>query len=229
MNKSTIKALYFDLDHTLWDFEQNSALAFKALFKQYDIGLELDSFLNVYIPNNIAYWRLYREGKIDKEKLRYERLKTVFDLLNYNASDALIFDMADAYIQTLPEYNTLFPGAISILETLKPHYALHMITNGFKDVQHYKMKNSGLLPYFETITDSYSVGKKKPDPEIFNHALKVGGVRSSEAVMIGDSLEADIEGALSVGMHAVHFMPLKQINPTHYKEIEQLEELTFLL
>jgi putative hydrolase of the HAD superfamily len=229
MNKSTIKALYFDLDHTLWDFEQNSALAFKALFKQYDIGLELDSFLNVYIPNNIAYWRLYREGKIDKEKLRYERLKTVFDLLNYKASDVLIFDMADAYIQTLPQYNTLFPGAISILETLKPHYALHMITNGFKDVQHYKMKNSGLLPYFETITDSSSVGKKKPDPEIFNHALKVGGVRSSEAVMIGDSLEADIEGALNVGMHAVHFMPLKQINPTHYKEIEQLEELIFLL
>jgi putative hydrolase of the HAD superfamily len=229
MNKSTIKALYFDLDHTLWDFEQNSALAFKALFKQYDIGLELDSFLDVYIPNNIAYWRLYREGKIDKEKLRYERLKTVFDLLNYKASDVLIFDMADAYIQTLPQYNTLFPGAISILETLKPHYALHMITNGFKDVQHYKMKNSGLLPYFETITDSSSVGKKKPDPEIFNHALKVGGVRSSEAVMIGDSLEADIEGALNVGMHAVHFMPLKQINPTHYKEIEQLEELIFLL
>ena len=229
MNKSTIKALYFDLDHTLWDFEQNSALAFEALFKQYDIGLELDSFLNVYIPNNIAYWRLYREGKIDKEKLRYERLKTVFDQLNYKASDALIFDMADAYIQTLPEYNTLFPGAISILEALKPHYAMHMITNGFKDVQHFKMKNSGLLPYFETVTDSSSVGKKKPDPEIFNHALKVGGVSSSEAVMIGDSLEADIEGALKVGMHAVHFMPLKQINPTHYKEIEQLEELTFLL
>jgi putative hydrolase of the HAD superfamily len=229
MNKSTIKALYFDLDHTLWDFEQNSAQAFKALFKQYDLGIELDSFLNVYIPNNIAYWRLYREGKIDKEKLRYERLKTVFDQLNYNASDALIFDMADAYIQTLPEYNTLFPGAISILETLMPHYALHMITNGFKDVQHFKMKNSGLLPYFETVIDSSSVGKKKPDPEIFNHALKVGGVSSSEAVMIGDSLEADIEGALNVGMHAVHFMPLKQINPTHYKEIEQLEELTFLL
>ena len=186
MNKSTIKALYFDLDHTLWDFEQNSALAFKALFKQYDIGLELDSFLNVYIPNNTAYWRLYREGKIDKEKLRYERLKTVFDQLNYKASDALIFDMADAYIQTLPEYNTLFPGAISILEALKPHYALHMITNGFKDVQHFKMKNSGLSPYFETVTDSSSVGKKKPDPEIFNHALNVRGVSPSEAVMVGD-------------------------------------------
>jgi putative hydrolase of the HAD superfamily len=229
MNKSTIKALYFDLDHTLWDFEQNSALAFKTLFKQYDIGLELDSFLNVYIPNNTAYWRLYREGKIDKEMLRYKRLKTVFDQLNYKASDALIFDMADAYIQTLPEYNNLFPGAIFILEALKPHYALHIITNGFRDVQHFKMKTSGLLPYFKTVTDSSTVGKKKPDPEIFNHALKIGGVSSSEAVMIGDSLEADIEGALNVGMHAVHFMPLKKIQPTHYKEIEQLKELTFLL
>ena len=229
MDKSTIKALYFDLDHTLWDFEQNSALAYKALFKQYDIGLELDSFLNVYIPNNTAYWRLYREGKIDKEMLRYKRLKTVFDRLHFQASDALIYDMADAYIQTLPEYNSLFPDAISILDALKPHYALHMITNGFKDVQHFKMKNSGLLPYFETVTDSSSVGKKKPDPEIFKHALKVGGVRPSEAVMIGDSLEADIEGALNVGMHAVHFMPLTRKNPTHYKEIEQLDELTFLI
>ena len=229
MDKSTIKALYFDLDHTLWDFEQNSALAFKALFKQYDIGVELDSFLNVYIPNNTAYWRLYREGKIDKEMLRYKRLKTVFDQLNYKVSDALIFDMADAYIQTLPEYNNLFPGSIFILDALKPHYALHIITNGFRDVQHFKMKTSGLLPYFKTVTDSSTVGKKKPDPEIFNHALKIGGVSSSEAVMIGDSLEADIEGALNVGMHAVHFMPLKKIQPTHYKEIEQLKELTFLL
>ena len=229
MNKSIIKALYFDLDHTLWDFEKNSARAFKTLFKQYEIDLELDVFLEVYVPNNTAYWRLYREGKIDKEKLRYERLKTVFDHLHYKASDALIYDMADAYIQTLPEYNSLFPDAISILEALKPHYALHMITNGFKDVQYFKMKNSGLLPYFETVTDSSSVGKKKPDPEIFKHALKVGGVSSSEAVMIGDSLEADIEGALSVGMHAVHFMPLKRKNPTHYKEIEQLDELAFLL
>ena len=229
MNKSIIKALYFDLDHTLWDFEKNSALAFKALFKHYDIELKLDAFLEVYVPNNVAYWRLYREGKIDKEKLRYERLKTVFDRMNYKASDSLIFNMSDAYIQTLPQYNTLFPGAISILQVLKPHYALHMITNGFKDVQHLKMKNSGLLPFFETVTDSSSVGKKKPDPEIFNHALKVGGVNPSEAVMIGDNLEADVEGALKVGMHAVHFRPLKQINPTHYKEIEQLVELTFLL
>ncbi len=229
MNKGILKALYFDLDHTLWDFETNSALAFKSLFQEYDIRLDLDQFLEVYIPNNNLYWKRYRTGEIDKETLRFERLKTVFDALNYQASAAFIDEVSDAYIQTLPEYNVLFPAAIEMLTALKPHYALHVITNGFQDVQHFKMKNSGLLPFFDTITDSSSVGVKKPDPQIFNHALKVGQVSPTEALMIGDNLEADIEGALAVGMHAVHFMPMVKKHPQHYKEIEALNELTFLL
>ena len=229
MNKSQIKALFFDLDHTLWDFEANSALAFKSLFEEYDIPLDLHQFLTVYIPNNNVYWKQYREGKIDKETLRFERLKTVFDILNYPATNTLIDDLADAYIQTLPEYNILFEGAIEILTALKQHYALHVITNGFQDVQYFKMKNSGLLPFFETITDSSSVGVKKPDPKIFRYALKVGQVASDEAVMIGDNLEADIEGALATGMHAIHFMPLEKKQPSHYIEIDKLQELKFLL
>lgn len=229
MNKQQIKALYFDLDHTLWDFEANSALAFESLFKEYAIALDLNEFLAVYIPNNNVYWKLYREGKIDKETLRFERLKTVFDRLNYAASNTLIDDMSDAYIQTLPEYNMLFDGAIEILTALKQHYALHVITNGFQDVQYFKMRNSGLLPFFDTVTDSSSVGVKKPDPKIFEHALKVGGVFPHESIMIGDNLEADIEGALATGMHAVHFMPLEKKHPTHYIEIEKLHELKFLL
>ena len=229
MNKQQIKALYFDLDHTLWDFEANSALAFESLFKEYAIDLDLNEFLAVYIPNNNVYWKLYREGKIDKETLRFERLKTVFDRLNYAASNTLIDDMSDAYIQTLPEYNMLFDGAIEILTALKQHYALHVITNGFQDVQYFKMRNSGLLPFFDTVTDSSSVGVKKPDPKIFEHALKVGGVFPHESIMIGDNLEADIEGALAIGMHGVHFMPLEKKHPTHYIEIEKLHELKFLL
>lgn len=229
MNKEQIKALYFDLDHTLWDFEANSALAFKSLFQEYDVALDLQQFLAVYIPNNNVYWKLYRQGKIDKETLRYERLKTVFDTLNYPATHALIDDLSDAYIQVLPEYNTLFDGAIELLTALQPHYALHVITNGFQDVQYFKMKNSGLLPFFESVTDSSSVGVKKPDPKIFEHALRVGQVAPSEAIMIGDNLEADIEGALATGMHAVHFMPLEKTNPAHYTEIEKLHELKFLL
>lgn len=229
MNKEQIKALYFDLDHTLWDFEANSALTFKSLFQEYNIALDLQQFLAVYIPNNNVYWKLYREGKIDKETLRFERLKKVFDTLNYPATHALVDDLSDAYIQTLPEYNVLFDGAIELLTALKPHYALHIITNGFQDVQYFKMKNSGLLPFFETVTDSSSVGVKKPDPKIFEHALRVGQVAPNEAIMIGDNLEADIEGALATGMHAVHFMPLEKRNPAHYTEIGELHELKFLL
>lgn len=229
MYKPHIKALYFDLDHTLWDFETNSAQAFKDLFQVFQIRIPLADFLAVYIPNNTKYWKLYREGKVDKETLRYERLKTVFDALNYTATDTLIYDMSDAYIQTLPEYNTLFEGAIEILTALKRQYTLHVITNGFRDVQHFKMRNSGLLPFFETITDSASVGVKKPNPKIFEHALKKGEVSPKEAVMIGDSLEADIEGALATGMHAVHFMPITKKHPAHYREIESLQELAFLL
>jgi putative hydrolase of the HAD superfamily len=229
MNKEHIKALYFDLDHTLWDFETNSALAFKSLFQEFDIALDLHQFLAVYIPNNNIYWKRYREGKIDKETLRFERLKTVFDALNFSASNTLIDDLSDAYIQTLPEYNMLFEDAIEMLTALKPHYALHVITNGFRDVQYFKMKNSGLLPFFDTVTDSSSVGVKKPDPRIFKHALQVGQVAPNEAVMIGDNLEADIEGALATGMHAVHIMTLEKKHPTHYTEIEKLSELNVLL
>ena len=229
MIKEQLKALYFDLDHTLWDFETNSALTFKALFIEYDIALDLHQFLAVYIPNNNMYWKRYREGKIDKETLRFERLKTVFDALNYPATTALIDDLSDAYIQTLPEYNTLFEGAIEMLTALKPHYALHIVTNGFQDVQYFKMKHSGLLPFFDTVTDSSSVGVKKPDPKIFEYALGAGQVAPNQAVMIGDNLEADIEGALAVGMHAIHFMPLEKKHPTHYTEIDKLQELKFLL
>lgn len=229
MNKADIKALYFDLDHTLWDFEANSALTFKSLFSEYDIALDLTQFLAVYIPNNNVYWKRYREGKIDKETLRFERLKTVFDALNYPATNTLIDDLSDAYIQTLPEHNLLFDGTIEILTALKPHFNMHIITNGFQDVQYFKMKNSGLLPFFDTVTDSSSVGVKKPNPKIFEHALTIGQVAPNEAVMIGDNLEADIEGALSTGMHAVHFMPLQKKNPTHYTEIDTLDELKFLL
>lgn len=229
MNKDSIKALFFDLDHTLWDFETNSALAFKDLFESYDIKLSLHRFLEVYIPNNNSFWKLYREGKIDKETLRFQRLKTTFDRLRYRVSEALIDDLSDAYIQTLPEYNQLFDGAIEMLTALQPHYSLHIITNGFTDVQYFKMKNSGLLPFFTTITDSSSVGKKKPDPLIFSHALQVGQVAANASVMIGDNLEADIEGALMAGMHAIHFMPVEKRNPTTYKEIDSLRELQFLL
>ena len=208
INKESITDLFFDLDHTLWDFEKNSALTFKQLIADYKIPVRLDDFLKVYVPLNLEYWRAFREQRMDKETLRYRRIKDTFDRLQISIDDEMVYTLADAYIQNLPEHNHLFPGAIEVLEQLKKQYSLHIITNGFREVQRFKMRNAGLTPYFITVTDSESVGVKKPNPLIFEKGLRDASCDPSRAVMIGDSHEADILGALQVGMHAIHFVPL---------------------
>ena len=205
INKEIITDLFFDLDHTLWDFERNSALTFKQLLIDYKIPVRLEDFLKVYVPLNLEYWKAFREQKIDKETLRYLRIKDTFDQLKISIDDDMVFTLADAYIQNLPEHNHLFPGAIEVLDKLKERYLLHIITNGFREVQHFKMRNAGLTPYFSTVTASESVGVKKPNPLIFQKALTDANCDPTRSVMIGDSYEADILGALQVGMHAIHF------------------------
>ena len=228
INKETITDLFFDLDHTLWDFEKNSALTFDQLLIDYQIPVRLDDFLKVYVPLNLEYWKAFREQRMDKETLRYRRIKDTFDQLEISIDDDMVFTLADAYIQNLPEHNHLFPGAIEVLDKLKERYSLHIITNGFREVQHFKMRNAGLTPYFSTVTDSESVGVKKPNPLIFQKALSDASCNPTSSVMIGDSYEADILGALQVGMNAIHFMPLVKKHPQEYQEIDNLIQLSFL-
>ncbi len=135
MFKTAITDVFFDLDHTLWDFEKNSALTFKTILAEYNIGIELQDFLKVYVPANLAFWKLYREEKITKEALRYQRLKSVFDDLKYEVSDEIIDRLAVDYIENLSSHGHLFPNTTTILEYLKPNYKLHIITNGFQEVQ----------------------------------------------------------------------------------------------
>ena len=205
INKEIITDLFFDLDHTLWEFEKNSALTFEHLIKDHQIPVRLDDFLKVYVPLNLEYWKAFREQRMDKETLRYRRFKDTFDRLQIPIDDDMIYTLADAYIQNLPEHNHLFPGAIEVLEKLKKQYSLHIITNGFREVQRCKMKNAGLTKYFNTVTDSESVGVKKPNPLIFRKALCDANCNAASSVMIGDSHEADVMGAMQVGMHAIHF------------------------
>ena len=205
INKEIITDLFFDLDHTLWDFERNSALTFKQLLIDYKIPVRLEDFLKVYVPLNLEYWKAFREQKIDKETLRYRRIKDTFDKLKISIDDDMVYTLADSYIQNLPEHNYLFPGVIQVLEKLKEQYSLHIITNGFREVQRFKMINSGLSSYFITVTDSESVGVKKPNSLIFEKALCDANCDAVRAVMIGDSYEADILGAIQVGMQAIHF------------------------
>jgi putative hydrolase of the HAD superfamily len=152
----------------------------------------------------MKFWKLYREEKVSKEELRYRRLKDAFDGVHYDISDELIDRLADDYIENLANFNHLFEGTIELLEYLKDTYNLHIITNGFEEIQSKKMKNSKILHYFDQIITSESVGVKKPDPKVFNFALNIAKAAKENSMMIGDSLEADIQGALNVGMHAIH-------------------------
>lgn len=203
--KHKITDVFFDLDHTLWDFEKNSKLAFQKLFKDFDIKIPLEDFLKHYEPINLDYWKLYREDQISKENMRRLRLLDVFALLNHQLPEDLIDALAEKYIDYLPQNNHLLPGAVEILEHLKPHYRLHIITNGFEVVQNRKLIHSGIEHYFDTITNSERAGVKKPHPEIFRYALHLAKTSSKQSVMIGDNLEADIMGAEAVGFHTIHF------------------------
>ena len=201
-----IKNVFFDLDHTLWDFERNSALTFDLLFKNYDLKINLKDFLEVYVPINLEYWRLYRNEQITKEFLRFNRLNDAFTKLQIHVSADLINNISYDYINHLPKFNHLIKGALELLKYLRNKYRLHLITNGFRNVQSNKLKNSGIDVFFDFVFDSESVGVKKPNPLIFNHALDKSKSKANESVMIGDSYEADIQGSLAVGMNAIHYI-----------------------
>lgn len=204
--------VFFDLDHTLWDFEKNSALTFQKILPENNVDVVIEDFLAVYVPTNLEYWRMFREEKISKKDLRYQRLKSVFDILKINVSDDIINILSEEYINHLSSFNHLFDHTIEILDYLKPKYKLHIITNGFHEVQRKKMKNSGILKYFDVIVDSEMAGVKKPNPKIFEMALETAVTSPLQSLMIGDSIEADILGAKALGFHVLHFN-------THYEKI----------
>ena len=200
-----IQHVFFDLDHTLWDFEKNSDLTFQKVFLEYDVAVDITLFLKVYKPINFKYWKLFREEKVTKKTLRFGRLKDSFDALNYSISEDLINVLAIKYLEFLSDYNHLFDGTFEILDYLKDKYKLHIITNGFQEVQLLKLKNSGISNFFKTVTSSEEVGVKKPNPLVFETALQKGNTKASQSIMIGDSFEADILGALNIGMKAIFF------------------------
>ena len=203
--KEQLTDIFFDLDHTLWDFEKNSALTFDFIFKELNLSIDFKDFLNHYNPINHYYWKLYRENKISQEELRFNRLAKTFERLKFDIAHPQINQIAALYIEKLSTFTHVFEGAHELLQNLSKDYRLHIITNGFESVQHYKLANSGLQPYFEFTFTAEKVGFKKPHHKIFETAIQATQARVEHSLMVGDSLEADIEGALQCGMHAVHF------------------------
>lgn len=229
MFEHRITDVFFDLDHTLWDFERNSALTFEKIFKENGVSVELDDFLRIYAPINLEYWKLYRENRIDESELRFQRLRRTFDTMAATVSDKLIYELAHEYIAHLSSFTHLMPNAMQVLEYLEPKYRLHIITNGFQEVQEKKLKGSNIHHFFDHVVNSEMAGVKKPDPYIFKLALDRAQVEAKHTLMIGDSLEADIIGAKTVKMQVLHFNSNKEPGHDHCKTINNLIEIKSIL
>jgi putative hydrolase of the HAD superfamily len=191
--------------------------------------VEINRFLEVYTPINNNYWKLYREDLVSKEDLRYGRLKDTFDGLKISVTDSQIDQLAIDYIDHLPNHNHLLEGTVEMLDYLEPVYDLHIITNGFKEVQHKKLYSSGILKYFKTITTSEDVGFKKPHRTIFETALKTASAKVEESIMIGDNFEADFLGAKDFGMQAILYNYYKEDFAPEYHQVMAMKELSDFL
>ncbi len=168
MVNKNIKHIFFDLDHTLWDFDKNSEFTFKKIFTINSIDIDMHIFLESYIPINTNYWKLYRDNEISKDKLKYGRLRDTFNALDLDISTQTIYKLSDDYVKYLSSFNFLIDGAISILNYLNSKYELHIITNGFQEVQNAKLINSKIDGYFNSITNSEMAGVKNHIKRFFN-------------------------------------------------------------
>ena len=225
-----IKHIFFDLDHTLWDFEKNSALAFEKIFQELNFDINSQQFMDIYNPINVAYWKLYEKNEIDQETLRVNRVKDTFEALNYAITLDEINIISNLFIEYLTSNNHLIEGTIETLDYLKDKYVLHIITNGFSFVQDVKLQKSNLDKYFVTITNSEAAGHKKPHENIFKHALTSANASKTESIMSGDSFEADVLGAQNFGIKAVYFNPkAEMISQNQIIQIQSLTQLKNLL
>jgi putative hydrolase of the HAD superfamily len=221
--------LFFDLDRTLWDMERNATETLSELYEHYGLkarGIESCSlFIEHYNRYNDLLWDRYRKKIIDKATLRALRFKQT--LAHLGVHDQQLADQFDLdYISEAPKKKNLVPGTIELLDQLKDNFKLHIITNGFKEVQFHKIANGGLQHYFDIIITSECCGYPKPDQRIYKHALKKSGSTKEEALMIGDDLHCDIIGARDAGWHQVFFNPAKGSHSEEVTyEISELKEL----
>ena len=228
-----LKHIFFDLDHTLWDFEQNSKNELTYLFSYHKLhqkGISLvDEFIKIYKKINNECWALYRVNKITKENLRVERFHKT---LNYFGIEDIKLSekMADNYVNNSPKRTLLIDGSIELLNYLQNKYNLHIITNGFQEVQMIKLNNSGLSKYFDKIITSEKAGEKKPHKQIFDYALEITNTKKHNSILIGDNLETDVTGAINYGMPCIYFNPNnKKHNLSIFAEVKTLKEIKRIL
>jgi putative hydrolase of the HAD superfamily len=225
--------IFFDLDHTLWDFETNAKDTLQELYHIHDLNAkgihDFDAFFSRYSHHNEKLWDRYTKGFIKQDELRWKRMWLT--LLDYKLADEVLSrKMSVEFLEKLPSKKAIFPYTLEILEYLKTKgYRMHLVTNGFEKVQHNKLQSSGLHAYFEAVITSEASNSLKPQKEIFDYAFKQTGAIDKESIMIGDNLDADIQGGINAGMDTVfvnHLNVTAHVQPTytvyHLKELEDI-------
>jgi len=231
---SHYRHLFFDLDHTLWDFEANALEALKDVYHRMDLKQEgvddFGQFYSRYLEHNAVLWDRYHKGFISAEELKWKRMWRT--LLEFKiGSESLAKSMSNEFLTVLPTKQNLFPHTHEILTYLKDkQYRLHLITNGFEKTQHQKLQHSGLHTYFEEVITSEGCNFVKPQKEIFDHAMNLTGASVGESIMIGDNVDADIQGAVNAGMDSVFVnhteKDLRAEGATHtIKHLKELERI----
>jgi len=214
MTERKYQHLFFDLDHTLWDFEANSRQTLSELFDTLKLGergvSDFDLFHRQYLVHNDKLWERYRNGYIKVDELRWKRMW--LSLLDFKIADEpLAREMGVLFLDLLPTRKLLFPYTFEILNYLQQrNYRLHLITNGFEKTQHSKLQHSGLDSYFKTVITSEGSNSLKPHREIFEYAFRETGALPDNSIMIGDTIDVDILGALNAGFDQVHVNHLTQ-------------------
>jgi putative hydrolase of the HAD superfamily len=232
---NTYKHLFFDLDHTLWDFETNAKLSMQTVYSNLQLqqkGIDdFELFFTKYMYYNDLLWERYRNGFIKQDELRWKRMfKTLLDFKI--GSESLAKEMSTLFLQLLPTRNTLFPHTMELLTYLQQkNYTMHLITNGFEEVQLKKCTHASIDSFFTAVITSEASNSLKPHKEIFEYALQQTEATVTNSIMIGDNIEADIEGAHNMGMHTIwvnHLTkdiapkPLATYTVHHLKEIEEI-------
>lgn len=210
------KHLFFDLDHTLWDFDRNSAECIAELFDTFQLAnagiASPEDFSHHFITINKKLWADYDKNLIEHSYIRQHRFPMVFEALGINAS-GIDADLNAEYLKLLPCKSHLLESARELLDYLQGRYTMHIITNGFAEIQALKMASSDIAHYFTNVVTSETANAKKPDPLVFEYAMRISGASVPESLMIGDNYEADILGAKRVGLDTVFYNPQGQDVP----------------
>lgn len=230
--KKGYKHIFFDLDHTLWDYDKNTFETITEIYNLYNLSklsISFDEFLTHFHEINNLLWDKFNHGLIDRYELRDNRFRLILQQLGVRESD-IPNDIGETFLEIAPLKSSVVPFTHEVLEYLHPKYQLHIISNGFDDVQYKKLKASNIFHYFDKIITSDNSGYRKPQKEIFEFSMDVVGSSRSDSMFVGDNLDTDIQGAQNAQMDHIFYNPDKKDHTFQVTyEIQSLKEIMNIL